>query len=281
MTVTKVFGVQGFPLRAMGHGWPAVDSRGGTRAPGGDCCGGRCNGQPGSDGTHGNPLFCALRRKELPGNNRFEGLYIMRNLHSRQKRSATATNAKHIKRILGERFRVARHACWLTIPQAAKILHVTERTVRNWEAGTARPPYSAYKLMRILRGCDLPNGCGLLSNAWAGWSFQRDLLVSPEGRTFKGTDSAWWSLLVQRAKLSSTLNAKLKQAEQQNAHRLANAAARHTVKTPADHSASDVPSANRGLKGGGWYQIDTKLGFWTGIGSAQIPANPTAQRVSP
>lgn len=78
MNRTKAFGVQGFPLRRRGHGWPALDSRGGIRAPGGDCCEGRCNDPPECHAHHGEPLFYALQKKELPGNNRFEGLYIMR-----------------------------------------------------------------------------------------------------------------------------------------------------------------------------------------------------------
>lgn len=121
------------------------------------------------------------------------------------RRATTGTRAKSMrhKAILAERFRHARHACWLTVPQAAKLLHVSVRTVHNWEAGIVRVPFAAYKLMRILRGVELPNGCGLLSEAWAGWRFHGDKLISPEGREFVGTDSAWWSLLVQRARLFS------------------------------------------------------------------------------
>lgn len=142
------------------------------------------------------------------------------------------------KAILAERFRHARHACWLTVPQAAKLLHVSVRTVHNWEAGIVRVPFAAYKLMRILRGVELPNGCGLLSEAWAGWRFQDDKLISPEGRAFIGTDSAWWSLLVQRARLFGTRNAKAPATARQPQRAAATADSAAGAAAPA---ASQVP----------------------------------------
>ena len=115
---------------------------------------------------------------------------------SRKVRKASA-----IKALTGERFRQARLQCWLTVPQAAKVLHVTERTLHNWESGATRIPYSAYKLMRILRGCELPLLAGPRELSWRGWYFQGGKLISPEGRAFVGSDFAWLSLLVERARL--------------------------------------------------------------------------------
>lgn len=205
---------------------------------------------------------------------------------------------------------MARQSCWLTVPQTAKLLHVTVRTVRNWEAGTVRVPFTAYKLMRILRGVELPNGCGLLSNAWAGWRFQGDKLISPEGREFVGTDSAWWSLLVQRARLFGTLNAKARAAKPQSAPAVAADAA--DAGAPAalqGESVSDnraeglqsaprggmvgsaewqfsagLPAAGKGPAGSFWYQADTNKGDFSPVGPVKRggdgPSSNTGQKGS-
>ena len=73
------------------------------------------------------------------------------------------------------------------------MLHVSLRTVHNWISGKHQIPVMAYKLLRLLRYRELPG------QSWAGWSFSRGQLVTPEGRTISGNDSAWWSLLVRRA----------------------------------------------------------------------------------
>jgi DNA-binding transcriptional regulator YiaG len=63
------------------------------------------------------------------------------------RRATTGTRVKSMrhKAILAERFRHARRACWLTVPRAAKLLHVSVRTVHNWGAGIVRVPFAAYK----------------------------------------------------------------------------------------------------------------------------------------
>ena len=78
----------------------------------------------------------------------------------------------------------------LTIEQAAKLLRVSERTLHNWEAGRVRIPYAAYKLIRILRGYELPG------DAWKGYRLIGDTLWSPENLPFKAADARWWSLTV-------------------------------------------------------------------------------------
>lgn len=209
------------------------------------------------------------------------------------KRANGARKAKPAvsKKILAERFRRARHICGLTVPQAAKLLHVTPRTVHNWEAGTVRVPFAAYKLMRILRGVELPNGCELLSNAWAGWRFHGDKLISPEGREFVGTDSAWWSLLVQRARLFGTLSAKARAAKPQSAPAVAadaadagapaaprsepdsntraeglqSAACRGMVGPAEWQFSAELPAAGKGPAGSFWYQADTRNGDFSPV----------------
>jgi hypothetical protein len=86
-----------------------------------------------------------------------------------------------------------RLTCGLSVPVAAKILRVTDRTLHNWELGRARVPYAAYKLLRILRGWELPDP------AWKGYRLQGDTLWSPEGMGFKASDHRWWSLTCRMA----------------------------------------------------------------------------------
>lgn len=81
----------------------------------------------------------------------------------------------------------------LDLPGCAQLLHVTERTLHNWQSGKHDIPYSAYRLLRLLNRMELPGP------SWAGWCFHGGKLWTPEGRSFVGTDGSWWSLLVRRA----------------------------------------------------------------------------------
>lgn len=82
----------------------------------------------------------------------------------------------------------------LTIRGAGELLRVTRRTVRNWEQGKARVPYSAFKLMRILSGYALPG------EAWRGWCVRGDTLWSPEGRAFPAWGLGYLSLIFRMAR---------------------------------------------------------------------------------
>lgn len=73
------------------------------------------------------------------------------------------------------------------------LLRVSARTVRNWEAGTARIPFASYKLLRLLRGGKV------LGPEWREFYIRRDALVTPEGHEFRAGDLAWWSLTVRQA----------------------------------------------------------------------------------
>ena len=81
----------------------------------------------------------------------------------------------------------------LCIPQAAKLLHVTPRTVQHWLSGKYAVPYAAYKLLRVMRLFELP--CA----GWDGWHMHSGKLWSPEGFGFVPHDSNWWGLLVRKA----------------------------------------------------------------------------------
>lgn len=173
-------------------------------------------------------------------------------------RRRLARKIKENNHVMAERFRRDRLACWLTPEQAAKILHVTPRTLHNWEAGATRIPYSAYKLMRILRGCELPVLAGPRELSWHGWYFQSGKLISPEGRAFVGSDFAWLSLLAERARLGwkRCLPTPQRGAVSELATpadssvRLEACASSVTANAAAsDEAGSLVPTANRGLKG--------------------------------
>lgn len=96
--------------------------------------------------------------------------------------------------VTAARFREARLSCFLTVEGCAELLRISVRTVQNWEAGTVRPPYAAYKLMRVLRGGKV------LGPEWRGFTIRADRLNTPEGHTFHAGDLAWWSLLVRQAR---------------------------------------------------------------------------------
>lgn len=79
-----------------------------------------------------------------------------------------------------EGFLELRHGCLLSNRKAAAAyLGVCVRTIRHWDAGRCRVPWSAVRLLRLLRAGEL----GGLLDGWEGWTIFRDRLVSPDGRT--------------------------------------------------------------------------------------------------
>lgn len=94
---------------------------------------------------------------------------------------------------LGKRLRAMYRSLGLSRADCAKFLHVSERTLHNWESGRHDIPFAAYKLLRLVNGHELP-GAG-----WAGWSFSGGKLWTPEGYGLDPRGAAWWSLLVRRA----------------------------------------------------------------------------------
>jgi hypothetical protein len=109
--------------------------------------------------------------------------------------------------MLSDRFKTMYRQMGLDRPAAAKLLHISERTLHNWEIGVHDIPYSAYKLLRLLSYSELPG------TAWNGWHIAVGRLWSPEGHSFAPQDSAWWSQLCRRAQLFHVLyrqNARLR-----------------------------------------------------------------------
>jgi|SRR5690349_5856298 len=100
------------------------------------------------------------------------------------------------------RFREARLSTGMGVSRCADLLRVSDRTIRNWESGSVRIPYAAYKLVRVLRG-----GRYLADPIWRDYRVYGEVLITPEGHRFHAGDLAWWSLLVRRARAFGELSA--------------------------------------------------------------------------
>ena len=87
-------------------------------------------------------------------------------------------------------FHLARRKAGLTVLQAAIELDVNERTIRNYENGAVRIPYPCFRLMRSLAGFWLPDGM------WSDWSFHKNRLYSPEGRSFEAYELRYVSTFI-------------------------------------------------------------------------------------
>lgn len=87
--------------------------------------------------------------------------------------------------------------CLLSQKTCAKFLGVSMRTVQNWDHGHRRVPWSAVRLMRLLRQGDL----GALNDDWDGFKIVRDKLVTPDGRGFTQAELRRWWLTVEHAHL--------------------------------------------------------------------------------
>jgi len=107
--------------------------------------------------------------------------------------------ARETRALLGARFKVLLSDTGLTVDGAAKLLHVTPRTIQYWISGRVRVPYAAYRLVRVLRLFELP------CPGWEGWHMHSGKLWSPEGHSFTPTDGSWWNLLIRKAAMFSKL----------------------------------------------------------------------------
>ena len=88
----------------------------------------------------------------------------------------SARKTRQIPAVEASRFRDTRFTCNLSVPAAAQLLRVSERTIHNWESGAARcrpVPYAAYRLLRIVRGGEF------VHPSWKGWSVRGDTRCSP------------------------------------------------------------------------------------------------------
>ena len=92
-------------------------------------------------------------------------------------------------------FRELRRSCLLSRKACAELLGCSLSAVRAWDRGTHRVPWSAVKLLRLLRSGDL----GALRAEWRGWTLDRNGIVSPSGIAYSRGDLGWWSLTCRQA----------------------------------------------------------------------------------
>ena len=91
-------------------------------------------------------------------------------------------------------FREWRLGVGYSIVECARMLQVPPRTVRTWDKGRTRPPYSAVELLRLKTGTALP------FPGWEGWMFVNGGLVSPVGDLFTAGGLSWLSLTFEMAR---------------------------------------------------------------------------------
>jgi hypothetical protein len=94
-----------------------------------------------------------------------------------------------------EGFRELRLGCLLSRKACAALLGCSVSAVHAWDEGRNRAPWSAVKLLRLLRCGDL----GALRPEWRGWTLNRNGLVSPSGDACSVGDLGWWSLTCRQA----------------------------------------------------------------------------------
>jgi transcriptional regulator with XRE-family HTH domain len=115
---------------------------------------------------------------------------------------------KPFKPIDYEKFKDTRYLAKLSILEVACLLHVTPRTIQNWETNKVAIPYSAYKLLRIYTGYDLPG------QAWAGWALRGASLIAPCGRSFEAHQLSYmWLTFASARNWQAYLTEKARSAE--------------------------------------------------------------------
>lgn len=93
-------------------------------------------------------------------------------------------------------FRELRLSCFLSCKACAEFLGVSLQTVHAWDAGKRRVPWSAVRLLRLMRLGDL----GALHDGWAGWVINRNGLWSPDGKRYAEPMMRRWWLVSEQAR---------------------------------------------------------------------------------
>ena len=107
-----------------------------------------------------------------------------------------------------------RQSLSLSRPATVKLLHVTLRTLHNWETGKVRIPYSAYKLIRLF------NSYEIFHPIWKDWRISGSRLITPEGHAFEASNFHWLSLTVRRADAFTKLSRKMNTSREADCHAL-------------------------------------------------------------
>ncbi len=86
-----------------------------------------------------------------------------------------------------------RQSLSLSRPATVKLLHITLRTLHNWETGKVRIPYAAFKLIRLF------NSYEIFRPIWQDWRIVGSRLVTPEGHALEAGNFHWLSLMARRS----------------------------------------------------------------------------------
>jgi DNA-binding XRE family transcriptional regulator len=133
-----------------------------------------------------------------------------------------------------EKFRIARLRAGLKQGQAADMLDVTVKTLRNWEDARSPVPYAAFRVMRLM------GGYVLAGKAWEGWTLKDDQLFSPEGRSFKPHELRYISNYFTMARLFLKSRNSLKPQTNEVPTALSEAASSLSPTSPAAPAEADT-----------------------------------------
>jgi len=95
---------------------------------------------------------------------------------------------------LAEDFILVRHVACLSQKNVATMLHVSLKTVMNWENEKTTIPYAAFKLLRIMTNYELPG------KEWEGWSIRGGALFNPSGRQYQSHELFYIGNMFQMAR---------------------------------------------------------------------------------
>lgn len=122
---------------------------------------------------------------------------------------------RRLWRLRPDGFRELRMSCLLNRKACAEFLGVSVRTVRYWDAGRYQPPWSAVRLLRLVRCGEL----GGLNDAWEGFRLLRGVLYTPDGRGFPVEALRCWWLTVEQARFWREAYDRRKQVRDPSRHR--------------------------------------------------------------
>lgn len=115
--------------------------------------------------------------------------------HCAPNRTPKPGRRRRVWHLSSDGFRELRLSLALSQPACAQLLGVCLRTVRHWDCGRNRVPWSAVRLLRILRGGELP------ATGFEGWTVRDGgRLVTPAGVEFRVHEFAWWALTCLQAR---------------------------------------------------------------------------------
>ncbi len=98
-----------------------------------------------------------------------------------------------------------RQSLSLSRPATVKLLHITLRTLHNWESGKVRIPYAAFKLIRLF------SSYPIFQPIWKDWRIVGSRLITPEGHSLEAGNFHWLSLMARKAEAFTKINQQLRQ----------------------------------------------------------------------